>query len=303
MEKFLKLLISPLYTSFAFKMKKINDFYHLDSQTFNELSNTLNVKHINIKNIYCDKCQTEMSFSVSGGVSFARRISGQGSFNDININHYVVIEDSSSRDVEVENRIYKVELNKRNFFDIMLTCNHNQDHLYIFSFEIDIEGDYLNINKIGQWPEPYILDNYENYGFKKQLKKLKIENDFKNIHVMMSNGYFVCSLMYLRRTLEKIVNYPLPEKFDRNSDFGDKIKYIKDNTNYLSPKIIDVTKMLHKLSSISIHNLEDDECREFVEPIYNFIIIQLTYMKYIDEEKDKINSGKSLLNRFLSQDK
>jgi hypothetical protein len=57
---------------------------------------------------------------------------------------------------------------------------------------------------------------------------------------------------------------------------------------------------MYKISSASIHSLNDEDTKEFISPIYEFIIHQLNYMKNQDDSKKKIAEAKRTLERCSS---
>jgi len=294
MDSFRDLILSPLYESKIYNLSRSNTELFFPIDDFHHLLGLINVERVKIKGIYCDKCDTEMSFSVKSNANYRKVATRAGLENWFEIDNTVLLSDVD----------YKILSTKRLFLLIRLVCNHDEDHIYYFNFEVNIIQDRLILRKIGQTPENYVIDNYENYGFSRQLKNIGISKDFKNIHVMLSYRYYVCALLYLRRTLEKIIDYLLVQTqktSDTKALFDEKISFIRANSDLLSPDITDISTTIYKLSSLSIHSLEDSECNEYIGPIYEFIVNQLTHMKNKEEAKKKITEAKKMIEKFSSE--
>ncbi|KFZ27040.1 MAG: hypothetical protein KQ78_00815 [Candidatus Izimaplasma bacterium HR2] len=281
-------LHAPLYKEFKFKIIPDGSNYKVNGETFRKISELLNASRENIYDVYCIKCERKMSFSSIGGAL--------NKYNFSNGRH--ALEVSGGTFINSNYRIEKL----KTIGSITMTCLHKATHKYEIYFETYIQDtSYLVIRKIGQTPELYKIDNFENFGFRKQLEKMKIEKDFRDIHVMISHGYSIDTLLYIRRLLEKMIMYFLKDKTPYGDKFADKFKLAQEEHEFFDPELKDMTNVVYKLSSEGIHSLKHEQCEEYIRPLYNFIISQLDYMKEQDLKKIKKSKNNSVINNLFSK--
>lgn len=286
MTEFRELIFKPLYSVWEIELDKDGYEYTISKENLNRFLKLINLSKYNILDVPCTQCKRDLSFSVSHPFSeYARGTSSHSiKFND---------------DTLITIRNNKVSYINRNF-QINLSCSHDNTK-YSFFYKFIRKDSKLVIKKIGQIPELYEIENFEKYGFKKQLEKIKIDKDFFDLHVMLSYGYAVDTLLYIRRIIEKMVNYYLSDDEIKGNRFEDRVKIAQEKSSFVDPDIEEVLKLVFKLSSDGIHSLSNKDCEKYLGPLYNFVVIQLDYMKEQDDKKNLKSDNNKLINKLFSK--
>lgn len=162
-------------------------------------------------------------------------------------------------------------------------CSGDEHHKILYSFIV--EGDELI--KVAEYPSKYdsVKNTFNNY--KKILKNEKIKELAKAAQ-LESYGYAIASFLYYRRIFEDIILQTFLE-----SDIKDKIaeeefrgKRMEDKTKYIQDFLPDYFKEnshMYGVLSKGIHELQEDECREYLPIVKTIIFFSL------DEAVDKKN--------------
>jgi len=171
----------------------------------------------------------------------------------------------------------------------MLICEMNNTH-NIFLIFIHVNH---SIMKIGQYPS--IADVYKSNT--KILNELpdNYSKEFTKALGLFSHGIGIGSFVYLRRILEYLIEEArnlasLDSSFDEaqynTSRFTERIDMLKD---YLPKELVE-TKALYGIISKGVHELSEEECLKYFNPIKEMIefILQKDYDKKV--EKDKLSS-------------
>lgn len=283
MREFENLISAPLYKEFVISLGVSSGVPMISTGNLNAFKNLIGLGKENVEGVHCLGCGKEMPFEVNTTAL------GYG-FNGVQINNEISIDNFVVRDI---NAIVRINM----------TCLYDNETEYIYFVNIATENSNIVIKKIGQIPELYKIDNFENFGFGTQLRKMMIEKDFFDTHVMISYGYAIDTLLYIRRIIEKMVNFYLSEDEIKILRFEDKFKQAEIKHSFIDPDIIDVMNLVFKLSSDSIHSLSQEQCEEYVGPLYNFIIMQLDYMKEQDDKKNQKLDNKKMINKLFSKKK
>ena len=159
-------------------------------------------------------------------------------------------------------------------------------HDLIFIFKVM----NFKVIKIGQSPSIADLSNKEIEKYRKLGSN--IYNELNKAIGLASHGIGVGSFVYLRRILEKyIVNPKLSEliaegKVNQDlvnkSDFKGKIEFAKEKL----PNFLVTNKKIHSILSKGLHELEENECREY------FTLLRTSIEIILDEEIEKIERDK-----------
>lgn len=159
-------------------------------------------------------------------------------------------------------------------------CSRNGDHLIYFY--MTIQGS--KITKSGQMPSHADLTVSRLDGFKKVISP-EILNELKKAFGLISHGVGVGSFVYLRRVIERFIVEPAhqtakasgdwDEVSYQNSRFGEKIARLRDRL----PEFLVNNKAVYGVISKGIHELSENECKEFFPVVSEIILHVLTDMK------------------------
>lgn len=187
------------------------------------------------------------------------------------------------------------------FFTRVFTCprpGSDKNHSHIFHFKVQ-NGKIL---KVGQYPSIADLN-------KKELKKYRKLND--NIYEelnravgLASHGIGVGSFVYLRRIIEKhilkprldqmIDNQEIKEEDINRIDFKSKISVAKKNL----PEFLVNNPKLYSVLSKGIHELDEEECKQFFPLLRSSIEIILDQEIEEMERKKKYKELSDQLNKL-----
>lgn len=180
--------------------------------------------------------------------------------------------------------IYLLDGDKR---DIIASADRPQNLIFScqrdFSHElaITLKSNDLKLVKIGQYPSIASIEKHDIGRYKKLL-----HNDYENLNRaigLYSHGVGAGSYVYLRRIFEKLIE-EIHIKAKEESDWNDE-KYNKSRMKekielleHLLPSILVETPQLYGILSIGIHELSEEECR-------NYFPIMKTAIELILDEK------------------
>lgn len=197
---------------------------------------------------------------------------------------------------------------KYNYFTKSINCLYDNNHKQKFIYKLDIEYGKnkevkLILQKIGQDPSNIEFHNHnirDKYSKYKNYKNIK--SDLSKAVISYENNFAVGGFLYLRRVLEKVVDYKYEEvKSNINCDkqakyeekgvkFKEKIDILKDEL----PEHLTKNKHIYSILSAGVHSLTEEECLEYfpiVEKSIHFILDELL-------ERQKRN----ILNKEIEKD-
>ncbi len=162
----------------------------------------------------------------------------------------------------------------------------DENHDFIVLFRIRNS----KLIKIGQ--SPSIADLTLSHIKKYRILKNNIYTELNRAIGLSSHGIGVGSFVYLRRIIEKYLVYPaLNKKIENgeiniadiaNIDFKSKVERVKE----LLPDFLVKNKKIHGILSKGIHELEEQECKDY------FNILRTSIEIILDEEIERIEKEK-----------
>jgi len=175
------------------------------------------------------------------------------------------------------------------------SCSASPHHKRLFGFLVD--GDYLV--KIAEYPSKYdtVKDKFNKY--ETLIGKQKIK-ELGKASQLESFGYPIAAFLFYRRLFETIIFNTfkdahiadkIEEKAFRVLRMEEKVDYIKD---FLPDYFLQNTFMYGVLSK-GIHELEEPECREYLEVIKTVIFFSLD--ETLDKRKEE-NRKKEFANKL-----
>ena len=174
------------------------------------------------------------------------------------------------------------------YIEYFFTCTNNAHHKYLMMISIELKNGEFIVRKIGQNPSMLTVKGFDFDKYRNFLEKINAYNDYKKADLSNADHFFVGAFAYLRRIFEKIVHYYLGETKLDNERMETKIDAVKDK---FDPRVQNLLKNLYGILSISIHELDEDESKEYYSYLKAVIDMQLEYIK---SETDKDNQSKEL---------
>jgi|GEM_PF-3200273 len=259
---------------------------------------------------YCNKCRRMNSLKpIKGNIDerlLERTLYGQ--YGD-DYDGY----DESMALFKLNDRV-DILVKKHKYFTKSVNCLHDNSHKQKFIYKLELEYGKneeakLILQKVGQDPSNVEFHNHnirDKYSRYENYKKIK--SDLSKAVISYENNFAVGGFLYLRRVLEKIVDYKYEEvKSNINDDnqaryeeknvkFKEKIDILKDEL----PKHLTQNKHIYNILSAGVHSLTEEECLEYfsvVEKSVYFILDELLEIqkrnilnKEIEKDLNIINS-------------
>lgn len=159
-------------------------------------------------------------------------------------------------------------LEKGGYETIYVKCKRYND-LFTFSFFYNADENYLI--KIGQYPS---VADFHIYKIKQYDKLLSndVSKEFTKAIGLAANGVGIGSFVYLRRIFENLIlesfkeakqEGKVEEETFSRSRMDEKIELLK---NYL-PSFLVENKSIYSILSKGIHELDENTCLEYFEPM------------------------------------
>lgn len=174
------------------------------------------------------------------------------------------------------------------YLEYYFSCTNNANHNYIMLISIEFNDGKFVVRKVGQNPSMLTVKGFEFDKHRKFLEKIDAYDDYKKADFSYADHFYAGAYTYLRRIFEKMINYYLGNSKLEDNHMDTKIKAVKDK---FDPRINHLLKQLYDILSVSIHELSEEQSKEYYEYLKAIIDIQLEYIK---TEADKDQQSKSL---------
>ena len=294
-----------LYTKEEFNVFELkNNVYELNRT---KMSNF--VKYIGMGKdkiiTYCHKCKKEFPFKI--------KMIGEKMNYDLNHRDCMVITKSGEhtkiidptkifisngllggaqppydQDMLLNNVIWYINYNCK--------CTNKDEHQYMMMISIELKDDKFVVRKIGQNPSMITIKGFDFDKYEKILRKLNAYQDYKKADLSNAEHFHVGAYAYLRRIFEKMVNYYL-EKKTRVNSMDKKIEAVKDK---FDPRVRHLLRNLYGILSVSIHELDEEQSREYYEYLKAVIDMQLEYMNTEEEKAKQSKKLESIINKITN---
>lgn len=279
-----------LYTKEKFEIFKLEENqYQLNKEEFEKFKRYIGINKEKIVT-YCHKCKKEFPFNIQ--VKYINFIS------DINCSTEQMILTGSFGNAFGG----RIDVKKGNFFGAMppypkeqlynnkiwyieysFECANNLEHRYLMMITVELKDGCLIVRKIGQNPSMLTVKGFDFDKYKNILEKINAYNDYKKADLSNADHFYVGAYAYLRRIFEKLILHYLGDTKLKDDHMDTKIDAVKDN---FDPRIRGLLKNLYGILSKSIHELDEEESREYYTYLKTVIDMQLEYMNS-EEEKEK----------------
>lgn len=294
----------PIYAKEEFNiLYKKDEKYYIDKDELKRFASFISTdsRKIVTNCIWCDR---NFSFDYRYKIYTANN---GGSFSERS-NIILVWGGQSECELDIFNKDYsgtkdpyeEESLYTGNFYIIYsITCNHKSSHCYYMSVLARVEKGVITVTKIGQYPTMLSVKGFDFDKYKKQLKRYDAYEDYKNADLSMANNFHAGAYTYLRRVYEKQLNYYVekdkPVLTDNRTET--KIKAVKSN---FDPRIHEHLNNLYSILSIGIHELDEEESKDYYEYLKAMIDMQLQYEKAKDEEDKQTKSLSTKISNIVN---
>lgn len=304
MEKNLDYLFNdvPLYTKEEFKVFELKeDKYELNEEELERFNIYIGIDKEKLVTI-CHKCKKEFPFNVEK--RFLHSINSNLSVLSLTNNNPVGgrYECKSgfiygemppySKDELSDNEIWYVEY--------CMKCTKDAKHKYFMMISIELKSGKFIVRKIGQNPSMLTVKGFDFDKYKNILEKLNAYEDYKKADLCNADHFYVGGYAYLRRIFEKMIIFYLNGKVLEDNHMTTKIEEVKEN---FDPRIKDLLKNLYGILSKGIHELEEEESKQYYSYLKTIIDMQLEFMsteaekeKQTEELKKEIDKIANLVN-------
>jgi len=284
-----------LYTKEKFEIFKLKeDKYHLNEEAFEKFKKYIGINKEKIVT-YCHKCKKEFPFNI--------QVKYIDFMEDINFTteNMIITKDFQNAfggriDVKGGNiwgaippyQKEKLYNNKIWYIEYLFECTNNHEHRYLMMISIELKDGSFIVRKIGQNPSMLTIKGFDFDKYKKILEQINAYEDYKKADLSNADHFFVGAYAYLRRIFEKLILFYLGDTKLEDNHMDTKINFIKDK---FDPRIRGLLKNLYGILSKSIHELDEDESKEYYIYLKTVIDMQLEYM---NTEKEKEKQSKML---------
>lgn len=290
-----------LYTKEKFIIYKSGSdgTYVLDKQELNRFINYLGFNQTKIIS-YCHKCKYEFPFDVEidelhgegyNNVYFVRQHRDE---TGINLSMYVNVN-TGKINFEFDKIGEKYLMNYIVYLSYMFKCTNDSKHKYMMYVSITADSGTYTVTKIGQNPSMLTVKGFDFDKYKKQLKEFNAYEDYKKADLSNADHFYVGAYAYLRRIFEKMLNKFTEGKTLKDNHVDTKIEAAKDK---FDPRIQGLLKKLYGILSCSIHELDEEDSKEYYEYLKAIIDIQLEYLKTENEKNEQSRKLSSIISKI-----
>lgn len=276
----------PLYTKEEFKVFELKeDKYELNEEELERFNTYIGIDKEKLVTI-CHKCKKEFPFNVE------KRFLN-GSNNSLSV---LLLTNNNS---QVEGRfgcktgtVYggmppyaKDELldNEIWYVEYCMKCTKDANHKYFMMISIELKSGKFIVRKIGQNPSMLTVKGFDFDKYKDILEILNAYNDYKKADLCNADHFHVGGYAYLRRIFEKMINFYIDGKVLKDNHMSTKIEEVKEK---FDPRIRDLLKNMYGILSKGVHELEEEESKQYYSYLKTIIDMQLEFMS-TEAEKEK----------------
>lgn len=253
---------------------------------------------------YCHKCKKEFPFDIQrklfefdrdiiGGQTYIQvtQKSGESGVGRIYISDgdFFGLQPPYDKDDLINNKIWYIEY--------YFTCTNNNRHKYMMMISIELKNGKFIVRKIGQNPSMLTVKGFDFDKYKNFLNKIDAYEDYKKADLCNADHFYVGAYAYLRRIFEKMIIYYLGDIELKDDHMDTKIDAVKDS---FDPRVKKMLKNLYGILSISIHELDEEESKEYYTYLKAVIDMQLEYIKSEDEKDRQSKDLEGILSKIAN---
>lgn len=293
-----------LYTKEVFNVFELkNDKYEYNKDEFFRFLYYIGIKQEKLIT-YCHKCKREFPFLVKLQLfEFSQnsrsnerymdisKKSGEFGCSSISMTDGVIygLQPPYEKIVLLDNKIWYIEY--------YFTCTNKEKHKYIMMISIELKDGKFIVRKIGQNPSMLTVKGFDFDKYKKFLDRINAYDDYKKADLCNSDHFYVGAYAYLRRIFEKMIKFYLGDNELKDNHMDTKIDAVKNN---FDPRVNKMLKNLYGILSISIHELDEEQSKEYYTYLKAVIDMQLEYVKSEDEKNKQSKDLEGILNKIAN---
>ena len=187
--------------------------------------------------------------------------------------------------------------NKIWYLEYYFTCTNDNSHNYIMLVSIELKDGAFTVRKVGQNPSMLTVKGFDFDKYKKILESLNAYDDYKKADLSNAEQFYVGAYAYLRRIFEKMITYYLGDKKLKDNHMETKIEAVNSE---FDPRIRNLLKNLYGILSISIHELNEEQSKEYYVYLKTIIDMQLEYMQTEADKEKQTKSLSDVINKITS---
>ena len=266
-----------------------------DATVFNDL-----IYHIRKIVLYCNQCDRENTFDLRCDISYSSLV--------IPSNDSILYVQTCDEEFDWKD-LAKIEKSNKEYFICKYQCAFESKHNIIVQYKVDVEGEELVLQKIGQYPSIADLQ----FPDLRKYEKIMGDNyhkEFTRAIGLFSHGIGIGSFVYLRRIYENLIEeihneyVAKPEWVDSEytgKKFNVKINYLESlDANIFPAEITDIKTQIYGVISKGIHEYTEEECMTLFEPL-KFCIESILDHKYEkDERRKKAENALKIIQKIKS---
>lgn len=295
----------PLYTKETFKVFSLKDEkYEVEKVELNKMLWYLGINNERLIT-YCHKCKKEFPFIVD--VNCVRSLDGKrvtteslyftsGSNNSSGA--YIVIDNGKIYGPQPPYAKEKLLNNTIWYFQYFFSCTNNQDHTYMMMVSLELKNGEFYVRKIGQNPSMLTIKGFDFDKYKNELEIINAYVDYKKADLSFADHFYVGAYAYLRRIFEKMIAKYLEGVTTKDNRMDTKIEAAKER---FDPRIKGMLSNLYGILSISIHELDEDQSKDYYIYLKAIIDIQLEFERTEREKENQTKSLSSILGKINSE--
>lgn len=183
------------------------------------------------------------------------------------------------------------------YVEYFFNCTNNKSHKYMMMISIELKDGKFIVRKIGQNPSMLTVKGFDFDKYKKFLDKIDAYEDYKKADLCNADHFFVGAYAYLRRIFEKMIVFYLGDTKLKDDHMDTKIDAVKDS---FDPRVKKMLKNLYGILSISIHELDEEQSKEYYTYLKAVIDMQLEYIKSEDEKDKQSKDLEGILSKIAN---
>lgn len=183
------------------------------------------------------------------------------------------------------------------YVEYFFNCTNNKSHKYMMMISIELKDGKFIVRKIGQNPSMLTVKGFDFDKYKNFLNKIDAYEDYKKADLCNADHFYVGAYAYLRRIFEKMIVFYLGDIELRDDHMDTKIDAVKDS---FDPRVKKMLKNLYGILSISIHELDEEQSKEYYTYLKAVIDMQLEYIKSEDEKDKQSKDLEGILSKIAN---
>lgn len=293
-----------LYTKETFDVFKLKDNkYEYNQEEFYRFLYYIGIEQERLIT-YCHKCKKEFPFYINYQLfEFTNRSRSFQTYMDIgkNTDQFEApsiglksatiygLQPPYDKSVLLDNKIWYIEY--------YFTCTNAETHKYMMMISIELKNGKFIVRKIGQNPSMLTVKGFDFDKYKNFLNKIDAYEDYKKADLSNVEHFYVGAYAYLRRIFEKMIIYYLGDIELKDDHIDTKIDAVKDS---FDPRVKKMLKNLYGILSISIHELDEEQSKEYYTYLKAVIDMQLEYIKSEDEKDKQSKDLEGILSKIAN---